>query len=399
MKTRVLIKHKHDAHWADPEVGAYPDEEKLKTILRDDPALFPFGELHRPVVMVDEFTVPVGETDGFVDLVGVSASGGITIVECKLATSPDIKRRLVGQLVEYAAGMWRMSYDEFDAEWQALTRPARMTDAQWKDRRRPPLEEDVAHALGDEHAFDRGAFRQAVQENLQNGNFTLVVAVDTITEALEGSILYLSEHTGPTARVVAMELGYLAHGDVEVLIPRTFGLEVAERKSAAPSSPRMWDTTSFDATLQKEGGEWALNLATSLREWAVAPEIGLEVRFGQGRVYGTEAFALRLPDGTQRTLFTLWSNAWVELALGNLKGLRAYRDHAARLEVLQALSRIEGQARKEAQADGWPQFQFDVLREPAKLEDFKALIREVVSRIKEPEALLARPVPTGQSAG
>jgi hypothetical protein len=256
-----------------------------------------------------------------------------------------------------------------------------MTDAQWKERKRPPLEEDVARALGDDPSFERGTFRQAVEENLQSGNFTLVVAVDSITEALEGSILYLSEHTGATARVVAMELGYLAHGDVEVLVPRTFGLEVAERKVTAGSPPRLWDATSFDAALLKSGGDWALNLATAVRQWATT-EMGLETWFGRGKAFGTQAFGLRQPDGKPAALFTLWSNAWVELAIANLKAFPPYRERSSRLEILLALSHIEGESRKEAQADGWPQFEFDVLRDPARLEDFKALIRQVVDRIR-----------------
>ena len=147
MRTKVLIKHKREVHWEDPEVGAYPDEARLKTILRDDPALFPFDESRRPVVMVDEFPVSIGETYGFVDLVGVSAAGSITIVECKLEKNPDIKRRLVGQLIEYAAGLWGMSFEEFDARWQAVARPGMMTDEAWEQRKRPPLEDDIASTV------------------------------------------------------------------------------------------------------------------------------------------------------------------------------------------------------------------------------------------------------------
>ena len=53
MRTKVLVKHKADIHWDDPEVGAYPDEEKLKFILRDDPDLFPFDLPRRPRIMVE----------------------------------------------------------------------------------------------------------------------------------------------------------------------------------------------------------------------------------------------------------------------------------------------------------------------------------------------------------
>jgi hypothetical protein len=381
MRTKVLIKHKADVHWEDPEVRAYPDEEKLKTILRDDPALFPFDDPRRPVVMVDEFPVSIGDTYGLIDLVGVSAAGSITIVECKLEKNPDIKRRLIGQLIEYAAALWGMSFEDFDALWQALVRPGMMNDAEWERRRRPPLEEDIASTVGGDPLFERGAFRAAVEENLRAGRFTLVVAVDSITEALERSILYLSEHTGSDARVIAMELGYLAHGDVEVLVPRTFGLEVAERRPTSPTS-RVWDIASFDAALREVKGEAALEIATNLREWARAPENGLEIWYGHGATYGSEALGVPDPDGTPRSVFGLSTGGMVEIHLGNFKFFPAYAEHEARLEVLHALSRIEGHARKDAQADLWPQFQMDVLKDPAKLMDLKTLLGNIVSRVR-----------------
>jgi hypothetical protein len=384
MRTKVLIKHKHDVHWEDPEVGAYPDEAKLKTILRDDPALFPFDEPRRPVVMVDEFPVSIGNTYGFVDLVGVSAAGSITIVECKLEKNPDIKRRLVGQLIEYAAALWGVSYEGFDALWQAVERPAMMTDEQWEERKRPPLEEDIANALGGDPSFDRGVFRAAVAENLQAGRFTLVVAVDSITDALERSILYLSEHSGSDARVVALELGYVAHGDVEVLVPRAFGLEAAERRPT-PTTPRArgWDTASFDAALRELKGEAALELATGLREWALSPDVGLEVSYGRGATYGTEGFVIADPSGYRRSIFSLATSSMVTVDLGNLKIFPAYAEEMPRLDILHALARIEGRTRKDEQADGWPQFSTDVLMDPAKLADFKGLVGDILSRIRE----------------
>jgi len=380
MRTKVLIKHKNDVHWEDPEVGAYPDEAKLKTILRDDPALFPFDDRRRPVVMVDEFPVSIGDTYGFVDLVGVSAAGSITIVECKLEKNPDIKRRLIGQLIEYAAALWGISFEDFDALWQALVRPGMMNDAEWEKRKRPPLEDDIAAAAAGDASFERGTFRAAVEENLRAGRFTLVVAVDSITEALERSILYLSEHTGSDARVIAMELGYVAHGDVEVLVPRTFGLEVAERRPTSPPS-QGWDMASFDAALRELKGEAALEIATNLREWARAPENSLEVWYGRGATYGTEALGIPDPDGTPRSLFGLSTGGMVEVHLGNLKFFPAYAEHEARLEVLHALSRIDGRTRKDAQADLWPQFPTDVLKDPARLVDLKTLLGDIVSRV------------------
>ena len=49
-----------------------------------------------------------------VDLVAVGAAGQITVVECKLAANPEIRSSVIGQVFAYAAGLWSLSYDEFD---------------------------------------------------------------------------------------------------------------------------------------------------------------------------------------------------------------------------------------------------------------------------------------------
>ena len=138
---------------------------------------------------------------------------------------------------------------------------------------------------------------------------------------------------------------------------------------------------SFDAALRELKGEAALEIATNLREWARAPENSLEVWYGRGATYGTEALGIPDPDGTPRSLFGLSTGGMVEVHLGNLKFFPAYAEHEARLEVLHALSRIDGRTRKDAQADLWPQFPTDVLKDPARLVDLKTLLGDIVSRV------------------
>ena len=57
--------------------------------------------------------MPISGT-GKADVVIVDASGDITVVECKLAANPEIRRRVVGQLLAYASAIWQMSFEEFD---------------------------------------------------------------------------------------------------------------------------------------------------------------------------------------------------------------------------------------------------------------------------------------------
>jgi len=335
-----------------------------------------------PVVLVHEFEV----TYGFIDLVGVSPTGAVTVVECKLQGNPDMKRTIVGQLFAYAAGLWGMSYADFDEAWQAKTQPFNMSAETWERRKRGPLVDEMAAAVA-EHGltWDRDTFPAAVEANLAAGRYTLVFAVDDITPELRRIVEYLSEHTAPEVSVIALEIRYLRDGDTEVLVPQPYGQEMAQRKATVTSTrPHVaWDMDLFDAALRETKGETTLQLATNLREWALAPEIALEVSFGRGTMFGTEGLGLVDPAGRLRALFSLWTNGGAEFELGNLKYFPAYAGHEARLDVLRALSRIEGRTRKDEQADGWPQFSTDVLLDPARLAALKALLADIVSRIRQ----------------
>lgn len=103
------------------------DEAHLQQLLYESPDLIPIDELGEgtvgPRLFVKEAGLP---GSGNTDLIGVDEGEDITIVECKLATNPDIRRKVIGQVLEYAAYLWQMTYDEFDGiiqhrERQSLT--------------------------------------------------------------------------------------------------------------------------------------------------------------------------------------------------------------------------------------------------------------------------------------
>jgi hypothetical protein len=137
----------------------------------------------------------------------------------------------------YAAGLWRCNYDEFDLLF--------------KDRHGRSLARAVEGLAGIQDDWDEDAFRQNVAENLEQGRFDLVIAVDTITDELEKAVSYLNEHTHPEIAVLALELDYQAAGDVEIVVPKIYGRESAGRKTR-PSPRPVWDEESRFETLAQQ---------------------------------------------------------------------------------------------------------------------------------------------------
>jgi hypothetical protein len=49
-----------------------------------------------------------------IDILCVDVDGTITLCECKLQTSTEMRRTIVGQLTAYAAALWKISYEDFE---------------------------------------------------------------------------------------------------------------------------------------------------------------------------------------------------------------------------------------------------------------------------------------------
>jgi len=189
------------------------------------PSLLPGDEQY---AVVDEFWIP---GVGSADLIGVSATGTITIVECKLKANPEIRREIVGQVLAYAGGLWKMGYDQFASTFES--------------RAKVSLPVAVAAVAGD---VDADQLRDAITTHLEVGDFRLVLAVDAITPELRSIIEYLNAHTLANVQVLALELAYARDDDVEILQPVTYGEESAARKPSTSGSK--WTAGSFEQELQ-----------------------------------------------------------------------------------------------------------------------------------------------------
>ncbi|MGD9571521.1 MAG: hypothetical protein AB7V62_06555 [Thermoleophilia bacterium] len=202
-----LLVRRGEGAWASPAVSAYGNEAQLRDLLALQPSLLP--GLGPGATAVTELTIPGA---GSVDVAAVDGEGAVCLVECKLASNPEIRRQVVGQVLAYASGLWKVSLEEFEATW--ARRSGRSL---------------AATVLGDDHDDARGqVLRDGVGTALSDGRFVLVLAVDVITAELRRIVEYLNAHTVDEVSVLALEIRYAMDGDTEMIIPRVFGAELAE---------------------------------------------------------------------------------------------------------------------------------------------------------------------------
>jgi hypothetical protein len=200
---------------------------------------------------------------------------GIVIVEFKRGTeNPDV-RKVVAQVLDYGASLWRTSYDEVGRRCAGGDGPAA-----------PDLSAIAAAgcALLDV-PFDPDAFRAGVEAVLDSGEFVFLYVGRDLDERTRRIMTYLAE--GPRMKFFAVEVDYFRAGDgpSAVLVPRT---AFVPSWVAEPSPP----AGSSAAALASAPPEFHRLL--SLMD-AFAAERGLMAKAGKtGRNYAR--FRFRWPD-------------------------------------------------------------------------------------------------------
>jgi hypothetical protein len=244
--TRLLVRRDGESNWRTPEVSAYDNESMLQELLAESPKLLP-GLGTCSVATAIEFEIP---DTGYADLVVVDAGGRITIVECKLKANSAIRRQVVGQVFAYAAGLATMQYPQFDAEF---TRSGKMS---------------IAEQLAVEEA-EHETIRDAITQNLETGRFRLIIAVDEITPELQRVVRYINHHTKSDVDLLAIELRYVRHADVEILVPEVYGQESAAEKQLPPIV-RNWSEEEVLITLEQNLRQDGMTTFNRLREFLLS---------------------------------------------------------------------------------------------------------------------------------
>jgi len=286
----------------------YTGEAELQSLLDTGSA-----ELIPPDPSLDEahvvFAREVPTDSGPIDLIGIGSSRSVTIMECKLARNHQIKREVVGQVLDYAASLWGTDLPSLSDAFKARSG----TD---------PFEAIRKEFGEDAESFDEGACRSEVDRRLREGDFRLLVAVDRIDPELRRIIQYVNSRggSGQGLRLVAVEFpryrvelpGY-QQGSVQVLVPEAYGDELAAPKTSTARTTRNWTVEDYFAALAVDSP--FRPLVQRLLDWAA--DRRLTIRMGHGQ---TPSPSWRLDAlGVDYPLFAVDIGGRLWLSLGNLR--------------------------------------------------------------------------------
>lgn len=170
------------------------NEDWIQNICFNHPEMLPIAEIEQTfndmIPICRELSCPSGS----MDLVYVNEYGFIAIGECKLWRNPEARRKVIGQILEYAKDLSNWDYEQFEKACL--------------NARKSPNQKSLYDIVRERSntELDESSFVDAVQRNLHRGRFVLMVIGDGIRENMEGLSDFIQRYGNMNFTLALVEL-------------------------------------------------------------------------------------------------------------------------------------------------------------------------------------------------
>ena len=362
---RIMIRR--DAAWEELVPTAYLSEAQLQAALAEADNLVPGDASTDEEAMVYCREFPTAS--GPIDLVGIGSSGSVTVMECKLARNRQVKREVVGQVLDYAAHLWRTDAESFLDRFTQLI--GEDPFARLRSRVAAASDWDESHA------------RSEVARRLESGQFRLLIAVDEIDVGLRRIIQYVNTRSArDQIRLVAMQFPLYRSEGAEVVVTETYGDELAGAPLQPTSTGARWTTEQYRDAFH--GNAALVTLHDRFVEWAQTADV--RVVYGRGSIAPSVSFQLWTDSTTWYPLFVIWPERGgrVEIPVNVLSSDSRPATQPLVDHVIERLNQIPGIALPDRATGAKSILAIDVLTPPTVtsfLDTFDWLVHEVRRRL------------------
>ena len=282
------------------------NERWLQERIFELPALLPmtemFGHGESFVPLCRELPLRYGSSSVFLDILGVSSTGRLVLVECKLWRNPEARREVIAQLFEYASLLSEWTYSDLEAR---LKKARGLTG-----------ENPIFAAVKAAHPeLNEGAFVDSVNRSLERGDFLCAIAGDGIRSDLQ-SLRRLLAQGGVLSQLALVEI-------------RTYR-DAAGRTLLVPSVPLHTEVVKREVLVRPDGAP--LERTTPLDDIAPAQEFTAQSKSAnasrlQNRAFWDKFIEQVKFDHPDQPPPRHGGNNFVRLDLpGPVQGLVAYRE-------------------------------------------------------------------------
>ncbi len=204
---KIAVRNGSDGEWRRMSGSNQQADDSLHDLIRHMPEFISIEDLEPEgasmKLCIEHSSANDTEDDG--GLIGIDDNGRITIVECRVANDSSVRREILGQALEYAATLWQMSYEEFD---DMVVRSEGSSLVELMSERIPAKE------------WSEEAFRDAIIDTLNRGNFRLIMAIQEMTDELKQVIRFLRARGALSFETYALEIQRFCEGEVEIAVPK-----------------------------------------------------------------------------------------------------------------------------------------------------------------------------------
>jgi hypothetical protein len=159
-------------------------EAWLQDLLYRYPDALPISEIDDSFSGMIPVCREMETTAGPLDVLYVTPGGRLVIVEAKLWRNPEARRKVIGQILDYAKELSRWNYETLDA---AVRRARRAEDNREA--------KSLADVMGLSHnSPEESRFFDAVTQSLRRGDFLLLIVGDGIREGVGAITEFLDGH-------------------------------------------------------------------------------------------------------------------------------------------------------------------------------------------------------------
>jgi hypothetical protein len=320
----------------------YGLESHLQQWIAEHPALLAGDQMNpenprRLVLIGRELAIP-SELDGSgrwpIDHLFIDQDAVPTIVEAKRSSNPEIRRQVVGQMIDYAANAVR---------YLPISLIRNRFQVTCSENKADPSEK-LSDLLGPD--IDDGRIEQfweLVESNLQTGRIRLIFVGDIIPPELRRAVEYLNDQM-EDAEVLAVEIKQFKGESVTTLVPRLIGQteRARQRKTVSGNAePKIrWNEPRFMAAISalRDSGE----VETMKHIYNRTVSIGTPY-WGEGKAEDRGSYYPELHhNGMKHYIFALRTSGDIELQFQWMLGKVPFDDVSLRRELADRLLTIPG---------------------------------------------------------
>lgn len=185
-------------------------EAWLQTQIFKHPTSLPAHEVEPQLGPLVPVCTEMGSTNGYVDILYVTPSGQIVLVEVKLWRNNESRRKVVAQVLDYAQILTTWTYEDLAREVAKATKLG------------PEHLMNVARQYCDSQGltFDEVTFIDNINHNLRTGDVVLLIVGDGIRSGVESLVGFLNNFGAMRFNLGMIEVGAYKIGESVLLQPR-----------------------------------------------------------------------------------------------------------------------------------------------------------------------------------